>query len=243
MNTVTSWLWLGTIGMAAGSFIIALIGTTLRKEDRHHAALAVIITAIAATAYYAMANNIGDLSIAGNTFQSARYIDWLVTTPLLLMSLVLVGLPRKAKNRGWILMSLIFADVYMIVTGFIASIVSTDTKWMWYTLSSAALVVIAYFLYGSILSEVRKTADAKVSRLYTGLALYLSALWLAYPILWLLGTTGQGKIDFKTENAIYAILDLAAKVVFGLLLVYNIKVLSVDAKIKEGESTIEALNK
>lgn len=242
MNTINSWLWLGTIGMAIGSLIIALMGTTLRKEDRHHASLAVIITAIAATAYYAMANGFGNISIGGVTIQSARYIDWVITTPLLLLSLTLIGLPAKTKGRGWTLMSLVVADVYMIVTGFLATLAGPDQKWMWYTLSSLALVVIAYFLYGSIMGSAKK-AGKEVSKLYYILAMYLSVLWLAYPVLWLLGTTGRGKIDFLTENAIYSILDLSAKVVFGILVVYGIAKISRSAKPKDGETTLEAASK
>lgn len=239
----SSWLWIGTIGMGLGSLLLALLATTLRKEDRHHATVAVGITVIAATSYYALVHNFGDLMVAGNTVQSARYVDWVLTTPLLLLSLCLVALPSKVKNRVWTIASLVFLDVYMIVTGYFATLADANTKWIWYVLSSVALVIIAYMLYVSIMKTVKSVGGAKLSKLYTTLAVYLSVLWLAYPVIWLLGTSGQGKVSFQTENAVYAVLDLLAKVGFGLLLVWNIKKLSDSANAKTDETTVDALAK
>lgn len=237
----SSWLWVGTIGMGLGSLLLALLATTLRKEDQHHALVAVAITAIAASSYYALVHNFGNLMVAGNTVQSARYIDWVLTTPLLLLSLCLVALPTKVKNRGWTMATLVFLDVYMIVTGFFAALADTNTKWVWYTLSSVALVIIVYMLYVSMMKTAKSVGGSKLASLYTTLTVYLSVIWVAYPVVWLLGSTGQGKISFKTENMVYAILDLLAKVGFGLLLVWNLKKLSEGTKAKTDESTVDAL--
>ena len=239
----SSWLWVGTIGMAVGSLLLALLATTLRKEDRHHAVVAFGITSVAATSYYALVHGFGNLDMMGMTVQTARYVDWLVTTPLLLLSLCMVGLPSKVKNRGWTVASLVFLDVYMIVTGFLATLADTDTKWMWYVASSVALVLIAYVLYVNIMKTVKSVGGKELTKLYTTLAVYLSVLWVAYPVVWLLGTTGQGKLSFKTENAVYAVLDLLAKVGFGLLLVWSLKGLSDKAKAKADETTVDALAK
>lgn len=241
METVNSWVSLGTVGMALGSVVLLLLGTMLRKEDRHHAVLAVGITGIAATAYYAMVQGIGDLDVSGTTVQSARYVDWLITTPMLLISLGLVALPSRVKDRMWTLSTLVFLDIYMIVTGFLANVADADTKWVWYTLSSVAFVGVLYMLFGKLLSTVKAVGGKKLTRLYTTLSLYLSVLWLAYPVVWLVGTTGQANISFLTENSYYTVLDLLAKVGFGFLLVWNVKKLSDHAKAKEGEGTIDAL--
>ncbi len=239
----SSWLWVGTIGMALGSLVLAYLGFNLRKEDRHHAALAVGITLVAATAYYAMVHNFGDLMVSGTTVQSARYIDWLVTTPMLLLSLGLVGLPSKVKNRGWTMATLVFLDVYMIVTGFLATLVDSSTKWVWFSLSTLALLLIAYILYVVIMKEVKASANPKLGKLYVMLASYLSVLWLFYPLVWYLGGNGQNKLDFKSENMLYAVLDLLAKVGFGILLVWGVRNLAKSSNPKAGESTVESLEK
>jgi bacteriorhodopsin len=243
METVNSWVWLGTVGMALGTFVLLLLGSTLRKEDRTHVGLAVGITAIASTAYFAMTSGFGDIDVAGTTVQSARYIDWLITTPLLLLSLGLLALPSGMRDRAWTLVTLLGLDVYMIVTGFLATLADPDTKWVWYSLSCVAFVLILYMLFGRLMSAVKDSGSVKLSKLYSVLAVYLSVLWVAYPVLWLLGSTGQASLDFVTENSYYTILDLLAKVGFGLLVVWNLKKLSETVKAKEGESTIDALSK
>lgn len=243
MDTVSSWLLFGTFGMALGSIALVLLGLFLRKEDRHHANLAAGITIVAASAYFAMTRGLGDLSVADTTVQSARYIDWLVTTPMLLVSLGLIALPSNVKNRISILSTLVFLDVYMVVTGFVATLADNSARWMWYAASTAAFLGILFLLFGKVSVTAKKVGGKKVYKVYTGLSIYLSLLWLAYPLVWLFGVSGVGGLSFVDENAYYTILDLLAKVGFGLLLVWNVKKLSVHVKASDGEGTIDALAK
>lgn len=233
------WLHIGMWGMLIGTAVIGYIGYTMRQEDRHHVWLAGWITLIAATAYYAMSVKLGNFTVNGETLQLARYVDWVVTTPLLLVSLLAVGLPaNKSKKRFSLMAGVIGLDVYMILTGVFATL--TTDKWPWYVFSCVALVLIAYMLYVVVFGETKAVAGKKVTNVYQNLALYLSVLWLAYPIVWYLAGSGKGTISFDTENAVYAVLDLLAKVGFGIFLLLSVKGLAAGARPKAGESTVEA---
>lgn len=77
----------------------------------------------------------------------AGYIDWLFTTPLLLVSLgVLAGLSPSST------MLAIFADIFMVVTGLFAGIRGSHYnegeryKWGWYTVSCVGFLLIFYIL-------------------------------------------------------------------------------------------------
>ena len=144
-------------------------------------------------------------------------------------------------------MSMIWAvvglDIYMIVTGVIASLINNETRWYWYAFSCVALLGVVYMLYGTIMNESKKVAGKKVSQLYTYVALYLSVLWIAYPIVWYLSGVGANKISFASENYAYAVLDLLAKVGFGILVLVSVSRLAASAKPKTGESTVEAASK
>jgi bacteriorhodopsin len=48
-------------------------------------------------------------------------------------------------------------------------------------------------------------------------------IWTAYPIVWILASTGFNVIDGTTESACYTILDVAAKVGFGFLALNSLK--------------------
>lgn len=242
MNSSINWLQIGLWGMIFGTISIGLIGVTLRREDRSHVYLAGWITLLAATAYYAMTVGFGTFTINGQTVQLARYADWIVTTPLLLISLITLGLPSgKSPNRNSILFGAVGLDVYMILTGVFASL--TADKWPWYVFSCFALVFIAYMLYGVVLSESREVAKSQISGMYLTFTLALSSLWLAYPAVWYLASSGVGAISYSTEIGLYAVLDLTAKAVFGIALLLNIKRLASTTKAKSGESTLEAVAK
>lgn len=49
------------------------------------------------------------------------------------------------------------------------------------------------------------------------------ALWTAYPIVWLLADSGIGLLNDGVEAMLYTLLDIAAKVGFGLLSVNTLQ--------------------
>ncbi|NBP84141.1 MAG: hypothetical protein EBU54_02605 [Mycobacteriaceae bacterium] len=83
MVVIHTWLWIGTIGMAAGLVLIVALGNSVPDERRHHVVASGFVCAIAACAYFAMASNQGIHSFidAGGTERTvyyARYLDWVL---------------------------------------------------------------------------------------------------------------------------------------------------------------------
>ena len=58
--------------------------------------------------------------------------------------------------------------------------------------------------------------------LYMRLLTILTVLWLIYPVLWALGTEGAGTLSLTGEIAVFAVIDVLAKVGFGILLVLGV---------------------
>lgn len=67
-----------------------------------------------------------------STVYWARYVDWSVTTPLLLLDLALLA----GLSGGHIFIAVV-ADIIMILTGLFAAFGSEDTpqKWGWYAIA------------------------------------------------------------------------------------------------------------
>nr|prf bacteriorhodopsin C term fragment [Halobacterium salinarum] len=42
--------------------------------------------------------------------------------------------------------------------------------------------------------------------------------WSAYPVVWLIGSEGAGIVPLNIETALFMVLDVSAKVGFGLIL-------------------------
>ena len=159
-----------------------------------------------------MALGLGNVEVAGNTVQVARYVDWFITTPLLLYTLVSLLVPRLPSNI--LLLTVIVLDLYMIVTGLLAAIDPGDARWGWFALSGLALVLLAAVLYGPVYRYAR---GGKSFRFYQVLSLYLVILWFAYPVVWILSPVGVGVVSFEVENILYLILDFLAKAVFSVM--------------------------
>jgi bacteriorhodopsin len=170
---------------------------------------------IAFTLYLLMALGVGSLTTStGRVFYYGRYIDWTFTTPLLLWSLVVSGLQGTNIKRPALIWGLLGADVYMILTGLVAGLTDNMTvKWSFYICSCAAFLAIYGLLFGpfrKLIAEGPNYAD------YTKKAIVLSLVWLAYPIVFIAGQEGLRLWSAQIDAVCFTVLDLSAKVLYGL---------------------------
>jgi len=242
-NLLTSsqetWLWIGTIGMALGAVAIGVIGRGLGAQA-HHAVASFFVCAIAACAYLLMARGQGDILVTqtdllltpiGGVVKStdkvvfvARYVDWVVTTPLLLIGLIGVAV-KQGAGRG-LVGTAIGADVLMIVTGLFGALSINETnKYTWFVISCVFFLLVLAIVWGPVRAMAAE-AGGETAALYSKLLAVLTALWFIYPVLWLLGSEGTGAISLNAEVAVFAVIDLLAKVGFGLVLVTGAKKLT-----------------
>lgn len=147
----------------------------------------------------------------------ARSIDWLLTTPLLLVSLgVLGGLSPYDTTLA------ILADIFMIVTGLLSSSVPARwasgerARWGFYAVSCVGFLMIWWILLTGGLKAAR-SRSSKTRGLFTLLAGMTLLLWTAYPIVFALAE-GTNKISVDAEIIAYAVLDVSAKIGFTFLL-------------------------
>ncbi len=227
LSTVQQWFWFGFVGLGAGSLVIIYLMDKLPAKKRFHALLALLITSIATISYYALARGQADITVAGHVVYIGRYLDWVFTTPLLLLSLLVIALPSikstaESRERFSLISTVLVADILMIVTGLFADL-STNTvdKEVWYVASCLWFLIVLYKMFGEVKS-LAFSHNQRSAEVYTRLLTFLSVAWVCYPIVWLLGTSGYSVISLATETAVYAILDVSAKAVFGILVVVSI---------------------
>ncbi len=147
-----------------------------------------------------------------------RYVDWILTVPLLLVEVIAVLALAKAAASS-LITRLVPASAAMIALGYPGEI-STDnnTKVLWGVLSTIPFLYILYVLF----VELSKSLDrqpAGVAATVGRLRLLLIATWGVYPIAYLLPILGQDALDpaaFVNRQIGYTIADVLAKCVFGL---------------------------
>lgn len=107
----------------------------------------------------------------------ARYVDWSVTTPLLLLDLCLLcGL------SGANILVAVVADIIMILAGLFAAFTAEEgPKWGYYAMSCAAYLVVIYQLAVNG-RHVVMAKDSKTRTFFTTIAGYTLVLWTAYPM-------------------------------------------------------------
>jgi len=99
----TFWLILGVLGMGLATAYFAYLGTQAPLGARYFYWITTAITLFAFVSYLAMVTGAGAIILDdGRRFYYFRYLDWFVTTPLLLLDLALLALARLGRNVGLI---------------------------------------------------------------------------------------------------------------------------------------------
>ena len=221
--TEQTWLWIGFAGMALGAAVIFLQGGRKTPKEEMATILHGVVPVIAACSYFAMA--VGQGSIIRHSdvgagfdynFYFARYVDWLFTTPLLLTALSLTAMHAHLRRPG-LLLGLVLSDVLMIVTALFFGLSSVAwIKWTWFAISCGAFLAVYYVIWTGLREEA-ETQREDVRGTFQRNAAILSVIWFIYPIVLLVDPEGLNMIGSTASVAIIVVLDLTAKVGYGLL--------------------------
>lgn len=206
------WLWIGVFSMAFGSIVFGL-GAHSAKTDRWRIlyTLNFFICLIAAGLYLAMALGLGFRVIYDRPTFWVRYVTWFCSTPLLLLDLAFLGRTSLAITG-----SLIGANAFMIVTGFVAAITPKPMNYIWYIVSCGAFVATLYLLVQPYRVEAEQK-HPRSKRVFKKLLSVHVVLWTLYPVVWILASTGLNVLSQGGETMGYTLLDIASKVGFGFL--------------------------
>jgi len=225
-------LWVVFTLFTLGVIGVFVLSARVQRKARVFHWLSAMVLTIAMVSYFAMATGLGiswiPTKVSGSNPENlhlfrqvyvARYVDWLFTTPLLLVSLgVLAGLSPASTLLA------IFADILMVVTGLFAGIKGSaynqgeKYKWGWYTISCIAFLAIWYILIVGGRAAT-KNRGGKTRGLFWLLNSMTLVLWTAYPIVWAL-SEGTNIIPVNTEIIAYGVLDVAAKLGFTFILLF-----------------------
>ncbi|MGJ3242158.1 MAG: bacteriorhodopsin-like [Opitutales bacterium] len=164
----------------------------------------------------------GEYAPSGKPFNDAyRYVDWLLTVPLLMVELVAVLALAKAKSRS-LLARLTIAAFLMIALGYPGEVADNNgTRALWGTLSTIPFVYILYVLWFE-LGKTMNEQPEKVRVLFRNIRLLTLATWGFYPIAYMgpmIGLTGAGAVVFIQIG--YTIADVTAKCGYGIM-IYHI---------------------
>ena len=204
--------WLISMALVASTAFFFI--ETQRVEGKWKTSLTVsgLVTLVAAVHYFYMR----DVWVAtGETPTVYRYIDWLITVPLLMIEFYLI-LRAIANVSSGIFWRLTVGTLIMLVGGY-AGEVGYMNVWLGFVIGMAGWFYILYEIFAGEASKVNAASgNAASQKAYNALKWIVSVGWAIYPIGYFLGIGDGGSPE--ALNVIYNLADFVNKIAFGVVI-------------------------
>ncbi len=211
--------------MFAAFIFFLLVRSQVAPQYRNALVMSALVVAVAGYHYFRIFESWshayelveGVYVATGTPFNDAyRYIDWLLTVPLLVAELVYVINP---KNRGRMTFTLAIAAALMVILGYPGEIAADDgTRALWGFISTLPFIYIVWQLFTGLSSSTDAPSE-EVSVLIRNTRLLLLATWGFYPIVYMLPFLGITDASALVAVQVgYCIADVAAKAGYGVMI-------------------------
>merc|ERR1719492_217694 len=167
----------------------------------------------------------GDPILTGVPFNDAyRYMDWLLTVPMLLMEIVLV-MKLSSEEASQKCMSLGLSSALMIIVGYPGELIvegDLSQRWMYWMLALIPFLYIVYELLVGLAAATASENDPRIRDLVFRAQWVTVVSWLTYPVVYIFPMLG-----FKGAQAVvniqvgYCVSDVISKCGVGLI-IYSI---------------------
>lgn len=213
--------------MAAATLFLWLGRANVAPPYKTALTISGLVTAIAAYHYFRIFESWdasievldGEVIATGLEFNDAyRYVDWLLTVPLLLIELILVMrlTSKETVSKSWKLGG---AAALMIILGYPGEVADSNlTRAFWGFLSSIPFAYIVYELFVGLGASINRQPE-NVRKLVKDARLITFASWGFYPIVYMAPFVGLDGAAAETVVQVgYTIADIVAKAGIGVLI-------------------------
>ena len=209
--------WIVSVAMVAATVFFFYEGMSVKKEWRLSMTVAGLVTLVAGVHYYYMRDY---WVMEQATPIVYRYIDWLITVPLLMIEFYIilkaVGATVSA-NSFW---RLLVGTLVMLLGGYLGeSQVISST--LGFVIGMIGWAVIIWEIFGGEASKAAN-ANAGIKSAFNALRIIVLVGWAIYPLGYVFGYM-LGSVDDGSLNIIYNLADFVNKILFGLI-IWNVAV-------------------
>jgi len=165
---------------------------------------------------------VGAPVLTGVPFNDAyRYMDWLLTVPLLLIEIILVMklTPEESSRQCW---TLGIVSALMIISGYKGELIiegNLDTRWQFWAMSMVPFLYIVYTLLVGLADATNAETDAGIKSLIQRAQLVTVISWCTYPVVYIfpmMGITGASAVVAIQVG--YCVSDIISKCGLGLMI-------------------------
>lgn len=241
-NLVYNIFSFGLVSMLACTVYTLVSQARVLPKYRNALVMSSMVTFIAAYHYWRIFNSFAEASegmtvkISGDqgAFNEAyRYVDWLLTVPLLLVEVIAVlALAREVAKS--LIVRLVPASAAMIALGYPGEISTVqNTQVLYGVLSTIPFIYILYVLFVELGKSLERQ-PAGVAETVGRLRMLLLATWGVYPIAYIFNIVGDATAEsFVIVQVGYTVADILAKCVFGLTILKIARMKSMAEGMKE----------
>ena len=215
--------FIGSMAMLAATVFFFLEMWNVQGKWRTSMLISGLITFIAAVHYFYMRDFWAETGTSPTEF---RYIDWILTVPLMCVEFYLILKAFGAKMD--LLWKMIAYSLWMLIFGYLGETVYRDSSAIWGAISTLGYVGIFYEVwFGSAKKLSQGSNDPHLQKAFNTLAWFILVGWAIYPIGYMAIPGGllSGVLPLESLDIIYNIGDAINKIGFGLV-IYSLAISS-----------------
>jgi bacteriorhodopsin len=165
--------------------------------------------------------------ITGQPFNDAyRYMDWLLTVPLLLIEIVFVMKLSDAETASTATSLGIFSGL-MIILGYPGELIiegDLTIRWFWWLAAMIPFLFVVYTLLIGLRGAIAAESDPAIASKLTMVCYATVVSWCTYPVVYVFPMMGiEGPNAVVAIQLGYCVADIISKCGVGFL-IYNITI-------------------
>ena len=208
--------WLITMALMASTVFFFLERDRVSAKWKTSLTVSGLVTLVAAVHYMYMREVWVNTGTSPTVF---RYIDWLITVPLLMIEfyLILSAITKVPVGVFWRLM---IGTFVMLIGGYLGE-AGYMAVWPAFIIGMAGWVYILYEIFMGEASRINaQSAPPSVQSAFSTMRWIVTIGWAIYPVGYFFGyLTGSGpEASANALNLIYNLADVLNKIAFGLII-------------------------
>ena len=145
-----------------------------------------------------------------------RYIDWLITVPLLMLEFYFV-LAAVGKANSGVFWRLMLGTLVMLVGGYLGEAGYINAM-LGFVIGMAGWIYILYEVFsGEAGKAAAKSGNKALVTAFGAMRMIVTVGWAIYPLGYVFGYL-TGGVDANSLNVIYNLADFLNKIAFGLVI-------------------------
>ena len=219
--------WLISMALVASTAFFFLETQRVSAKWKTSLTVSGLVTLVAAVHYFYMR----DVWVeTGDTPTVYRYIDWLITVPLLMVEFYLI-LRAIGNVSGGIFWRLMIGTLVMLVGGY-AGEVGYINEWLGFIIGMAGWAYILYEIFAGEAGKMSaEQAPESVKSAFSTMRWIVTIGWAIYPLGYFYGylASGDPASAANSLNVIYNLADVLNKIAFGVI-IWNVAVTESESK-------------